>query len=197
MTTSPIASRMMSTTAEGAVTSGVWSTGCDRILRLHPLGHEALIVLDDHAVLLGDQEPGRPVLPQRPLHLDTDAGGRDRPLDRREHRQLFPGGILREGGGEGRFGQIDQPMRVRRELGRLRVRGAAVEHVRHRLAFVRGERGHVDERLHLVAAGRPDDRAGIGVAGEDDRPLDPLERPVERGRRRHGTTSAAAAPRSP
>ena len=31
LTTSPIASRMMSTTVEGAVTRGVWSTGCERI----------------------------------------------------------------------------------------------------------------------------------------------------------------------
>ena len=180
MKASPIASRMMSTTVEGAVTRGVWSTGCDRIASLHALGHEAVIVLDNHAVLLGDEEPGRPVLPQGPSDLDSDAGGRDRPLDRRQHRQLFLGSILREGGGEGRFGQIHQTMRVRGELRRLRMRRAASEHVRDRLAFVRGERGHIDERLHLVAARRPDDPAGIGVAGEDNGSLHSLERPVER-----------------
>ena len=32
----------------------------------HARGHEALIVLDDHAVLFGHQEPGRAVLPQGP-----------------------------------------------------------------------------------------------------------------------------------
>src|SRR5215469_5595108 len=39
----------------------------------HPLGHEALRIRGDHAVLLGDQEPARAVLPQRPLdrHADT------------------------------------------------------------------------------------------------------------------------------
>ena len=61
------------------------------------------------------------------------------------------------------------------------MRRAAVEDVGHRLAFVRSERCHVDERLHLVAAGRPNDRAGIGVASEDNRPFDSLERPIERG----------------
>ena len=147
---------------------------------LHPLGHEALIFLDDHAVLLGDEEPRRPVLPQRPAYPDGDAGGRNRPLDRSQHRQLFLGSVLREGGGESRLWQIDQPMRVRRELGRLRMRLAAREHVRDRLAFVGGERGHIDERLHLLAAGRADDGAGIGVGDEHGRPGYALERPVER-----------------
>ena len=61
------------------------------------------------------------------------------------------------------------------------MRRAASEDVSDGLAFVRGERGDVDERLHLVAPGRPDDRASIGVAGQDDRPFHPFERPVERG----------------
>ena len=60
------------------------------------------------------------------------------------------------------------------------MRLAASEHVRDRLAFVRGERGHIDKRLHLLAARRPDDPAGISVAGEHNRSLHPLERPVER-----------------
>ena len=149
-------------------------------LGLHALGHEALIVLDDHAVLLGHQEPGRPVLPQRPRHRDGDAGGRDRPLDRRQHRQLFGGSVLREGGGEGLLGQIDQPMIVGRELGRLRMRLGAVEHVRDRLALVRSQGGDVDERLHLLAARRRNHGAGVGVAGEDDWPRDPFQRAIER-----------------
>jgi hypothetical protein len=37
---------------------------------------------------------------------------------------------LGEGGGEGRLGQIDQPVIVGRQLGRLRVRLRAVEDVR-------------------------------------------------------------------
>ena len=71
-------------------------------------------------------------------------------------------------------------MRVGDELGRLGMRRATREYVRHRLAFVRRERRHIDERLHLVTAGRPDDGAGIGVTGEDNRPSDSLKRPVER-----------------
>jgi hypothetical protein len=61
------------------------------------------------------------------------------------------------------------------------MRRATIEDIGHRLTFVRRERGDVDERLHLVAAGRPNDRAGIGVASEDNRPFGSLERPVERG----------------
>ena len=88
VTTSPIASRMTSRTVSGR---GDDRRVIDRVRAdpgLHALGHEALVVLNDHAVLLGDQEPGRPVLPQRPLHLDADASRRDRPLDGRQHRQL-------------------------------------------------------------------------------------------------------------
>ena len=78
------------------------------------------------------------------------------------------------------YRQIDQPVCVRRELRRLRMRLAAREHVRDCLAFVRCERGDIDERLHFVAARRRDDRAGVSVADENDRRGDALERPVER-----------------
>src|SRR5271168_1682060 len=42
---------------------------------LHPLGHEAVIVFDDHAILFGDEEPDWPVLPQRPPHFDGVQAG--------------------------------------------------------------------------------------------------------------------------
>ena len=128
---------------------------------------------------------------------DGDAGRRDRPLNRRQHSLLFGGGILREGGSESRLRQIDQPLIVGRELGRLRMRLSAIENVRDRLALVRRERGHIDERPHLLVPRRPDHGTGIGVAGENDRSRHPLERSVERRDVVAGTMSAAAAPPPP
>jgi hypothetical protein len=46
----------------------------------HPLRHEALCFVDDHAILLRHEEPRRTVLPQRSIHRHRDAGGRDWPL---------------------------------------------------------------------------------------------------------------------
>ena len=111
---------------------------------------------------------------------DGDAGRRDRPLNGRQHGEFLRRGILREGGGEGCLGQIDQPMIVGRELGRLRMRLGAVEHIRDRFALVRSERGDVDQRLHLLVARRPDDGSGIGVADENDRPCHPLQGSIKR-----------------
>jgi hypothetical protein len=135
----------------------------------HALGHETLVLLHDHAVLLGHEKPGRPVLPQRPPHRDGDAGRRDRPLHRRQHGQFLRGGMLREGSREGRLRQPDQPVAVWCELGRLWMRLGPVEDIGDRLAFVRSERGDVDERLHLFAARRRDHRTRISVADENDR----------------------------
>jgi hypothetical protein len=60
------------------------------------------------------------------------------------------------------------------------MRRSAVEHIRDRLAFIRGESADVDERLHLLAQRRRDHGAGIGVADQDDRRGDALERSIER-----------------
>ena len=107
---------MMSTTADGRGHERRVIDVMGTNSGLHSLGHKTMIVFDDHAVLLGNQEPGRPILPERAFSLDANAGSRNRPLTP-PARQFFFGSILREGGGEGRFGQVDQPMRVRRELG--------------------------------------------------------------------------------
>jgi hypothetical protein len=64
---------------------------------LHPLGNEALAVVGDHAILLGDQESGWQVLPQRPTHGDGNTGGGDRPLNRRQQRLLLNRGVWGEG----------------------------------------------------------------------------------------------------
>ena len=150
-------------------------------LSLHPLGHEALIFLDDHAVLLGHQVPGRTVLPQRPIDGDADAGRRDRPLNRRQHGQFLRGSILGEGGGESGLGQIDQAVIVGSQLGRLRVRRRCGR--RHPRRFrPRPEPGRPRRRAPCTfsSARCRDDGAGIGVADENDRPRHALERSVER-----------------
>lgn len=52
---------------------------------LHAFRHEALVLMNDHPILLGHEVPGRTVLPQGPLHRDCDAGGGDRALNGRQH----------------------------------------------------------------------------------------------------------------
>src|SRR5215468_1096427 len=49
--------------------------------RTHSLGHKALGSVDDHAVLLCDEKPGGPILPERTADRHRDAGGRYRPLN--------------------------------------------------------------------------------------------------------------------
>ena len=78
------------------------------------------------------------------------------------------------------LGQPDQAMAVGGELWRQGMRLGAIEHIGDRLAFIRGQGGDVDQRLDFLAAGRGDDRAGIGMADQNDRAFDPLQRPVER-----------------
>ena len=116
-TASAIASRIMSTTNAGADTERRVIDRMRAHASLHPLGHESLVFLDNHAVLLGHEEPGRAVLPQRSIDGNADARRRDWPLHRRQYGQLLGGRILGESGGEGRLRQIDQPMIVGRSLG--------------------------------------------------------------------------------
>ena len=107
---------------------------------LHSLRHEALRFVDDHAVLLCDEEPGRPVLPERPIDFNSDASRRNRPLDGRQQRQLIGGSVLYEGRSEGFLGQVDQAVVVGRQLRGLRVWDRAVEHVGDGLALIGSER---------------------------------------------------------
>ena len=103
-------------------------------LGLHPCGHETLGVRHDHAILLGYQEPAWTILPKRSTHLDADAGNRNRPLNGRQQGLLFGRTMLGESVGKGRVGKPDQAMAVRRELGCLRMRLGAVEHVGDRFS---------------------------------------------------------------
>ena len=124
----------------------------------------------------------------------ADAGRRDRPLHRGEHRQLFGGRVLREGGGEGLVGQPDQPVASGASFGACGMRLGAIEHIGDRLAFVRRQRGDIDQRLDLVAARRRDHGAGIGMAGQHDRARRPARACGRAPPRRPRTRSAAAAP---
>ncbi len=48
----------------------------------------------------------------------------------------------------------------------LRMRRAAIEHIRHRLALVGRQRRDIDQRLVPALSGRGDHRAGIGMSDE-------------------------------
>lgn len=68
---------------------------------VHPRGNEALRFRSDHAVFLGDQEPGRAVFPERAVDRDAHNGGRDGALDRGQDFLLGKRGVLCEGVGAG------------------------------------------------------------------------------------------------
>ena len=59
--------------------------------------------------------------------------------------------MLRERLSERVFRKPDPPSVSRREFRRQRMRLAAIEHVADRFAFIRRERGDVDQRFHLSA----------------------------------------------
>src|SRR5580693_6933308 len=103
---------------------------------VHPPRHKPLRVMDDHAVLLRDEKPGRAVFPEWTIHRHRDACRRDRPLDCGEQRQIINRGILRERRGECLVRQIDQPMIVRRQLWSQRMRLATIEDIGDSLAFI-------------------------------------------------------------
>jgi len=88
--------------------------------------------------------------------------------------------MLREGGSESRLRQVDQPVIVGRELGRLRMRLSTIENVGNGFALVRSESSHVNECPHLLVPCGPDHGPGIGVAGENDRSRHARERSFER-----------------
>jgi len=60
------------------------------------------------------------------------------------------------------------------------MRLRAIEDVRDRFPLIRSQGGDIDERFHRLIARRRDNRAGIGMADEHDRPRHALERAVQR-----------------
>ena len=146
---------------------------------LHPLGHETLIVADDHAVLLSDEIPGHTILPPRSIDGHVDAGSRDRSLHSPQYGQFLRRGIWSEGRGECGIRQIDQPVLVGSQLGRLRVRLGAIEDVGDGFSLVWSQGGDINERFHLLVRRRGDDGACIRMAGKNDRPGHSLQRPIE------------------
>ena len=68
-------------------------------------------------VLLGHEEPGRTVLPQRSIDGNGDDAGEIGRWTRRQHREFLHGSVWHEGRREGQLGEIDQPVIVGRELG--------------------------------------------------------------------------------
>ena len=82
---------------------------------------------------------------------------------------------------EGPFGQPDQTVAVRCKLWRLGMGFEAIEHVCDLLALVGSKSGYVDQRLDAFGACESDDRTGIGVSRQHDRPFGPVQAAVEGG----------------
>ena len=78
------------------------------------------------------------------------------------------------------LGSQIQPSVVGLEFGCLRVWGIAVENVGDGFALVGRQRGHIDQCLDARVTGRADDAAGVGVAGQHDRPFGSVDGPDDR-----------------
>ena len=61
------------------------------------------------------------------------------------------------------------------------MRFEAIKHVCDLLALVGSKSGYVDQRLHTFGACERDDRTGISMSRDYDRPLGPVQAAVERG----------------
>src|SRR5215472_1262792 len=85
-----------------------------------------------------------------------------------------------ESGRKRAFGQPDESMRIGGELWRHRMRRCAIEYISNGLTSTGRERGDVDERLYFLGVRLGDDRAGVGVRGENDRTTNAIDGAFER-----------------
>ncbi len=101
----------------------------------------------DHAILFGHEEPARPAPSRAAARPGADAGHGDRPLNGRQDRLLFGGGFWAKAAANASSGKPDQPVIIRRQLRRLRMRLGAIEHVGDGFAFIRRKRRNIDQRF--------------------------------------------------
>ncbi len=104
---------------------------------------------------------------------------RNRPLHGFQNRVLVRRSLVSNGAGESAFRHPDQPVRIRLELRRLRVRLGAIENICDRLGLSRRERRDVDQRFMRSLFGRGDDRAGIRMSNQDDGPVRSLHHTLQ------------------
>src|SRR6266550_6258327 len=79
---------------------------------LHPLSHEELCFLDNHAVLLGQEEIARPVLPECLPYRHSDTRQGNRSLDCRELFLLLSSRVLRKRGSKGIMRKVDKAVAI-------------------------------------------------------------------------------------
>jgi hypothetical protein len=79
------------------------------------------------------------------------------------------------------FGHPDQPMRIRLQMRRLRMRLGAIKDVRDRFTLRGRQRSHIYERLYPVVLRAGDHRACIGVSRQQHRPTGSPNHTLESG----------------
>src|SRR4026208_964156 len=143
-------------------------------LRPHSLRHEELRLLDDHAILFGEEETARLVLPERSPYRDSDTRQGNRSLDCGELFLLLSSRVLRKRRSKGIVRKIDQTVAIRGQLRSLGMRCRPIEHISDLFPLVRCQRRDVDERLDLLALRFGDDCARISMADQHDGTINPL-----------------------
>ena len=121
--------------------------------RAHARRHKSLRRRVDHPVFRGYEVPGRLYPPSRPRSLFLDAGNSERPLGRGKKRGPFGRCVLSESGGECLPRHPNEPVCVRRQLRRLRMRRLAIEDFCDRLAFIGCQGGDIDQRPNPLVRG--------------------------------------------
>ena len=139
-------------------------------LRAHPLRHVALRLRRNHAILFRQQKPRWLRFPRRHRSLLLNAFHRDRPLHRFQNRGLVRRSLVSDCVGKTAFGHPDQPMRIRLEMRRLRMRLGAIKNIGNRLTLSGRQRRHVHQRLYPVILWASDHSARIGVSRQQHRP---------------------------
>src|SRR5258708_34699515 len=93
----------------------------------HPLRHEFLRLGVDHAILLGQEVPGRQRLPERLRGLLLETGSIDRPLHGGEQSALLRASVLREGRSECAFRPPDYAVTAACQLRELPMRRSSTD----------------------------------------------------------------------
>jgi len=147
----------------------------------HPLRHKVLRERVDHPVFFGDEVPRRLYLPGGSRSPLLNACDSDWPLCCGKKGGPLGGRVLRESSAKSFMWHPDEPVRIGRQMRRLRMRLFAIEQFGDRLAFVGRQGCDKGQRPDSRVGGRCYDRAGIGVRYQDHRATGAFERAVKRG----------------
>jgi hypothetical protein len=173
-------------TSSGALARGVWSTFSDRI-RAHAFRHEELSGRVDHSIFFGNQIPRRLYFPSGFGSLLLNARDGDWPLGCSKEFSPFRRCMLRERGAKCLLWHPNEPMCVRCQLRRLRMRLLTIEHFGDCLTFVRRQGRYEDQRSDSLIGSRRYHGARISVGYQDHGAISAFQGAVKRGDvMRHG-----------